>query len=613
MSWFTTYWRAALLCVALALCGGPAHRAEAADPQPYEVVIKPTGISPLDAAVRDSSTLISLRESAPVGGFALMERARQDVARFESALQGLGYYKGQVAVTVGGRPMTDPGLPDAIERMPAEPPVSVVVEIQPGPLFQLGQVTIEGTIPPVARDALRLSSGEDAVASDILAGRDRLLEALRDAGYPMAKVTLLPGTLYLDKNRLDVTFRVETGPIADLGSITFSGLQDMRESFVRERFLLHPGERFNPQAIDAARRDLMALGVFSSVRIVPATSLNAQGKLPLEVDFVERPLRAVELGAAYSTDLGVNLNAAWRHRNLLGGAEQLNVTGSVQLGGSATTKPGYTAGIQFIKPDFLARNQSLDVSVTALKQSLEAYDQTGVIERVSINRRISEHWTLSAGVLGEQERITQEGVTTTYNLIGLPLSARYDTTTSLLDPTEGVRATLSATPMQSLTNKSGTFFIMQASGSTYLDLTNNGRSVVALRGLVGQISGVGVFGIPPTQRFYAGGSATVRGYRFQSIGPQFPSQRPTGGTAVSAGTVEFRQRFLDSYGVVGFIDAGQVSNDGAPFTSQWRVGAGAGVRYYTPIGPIRLDVAVPLNRQPGGDSFELYIGIGQAF
>jgi translocation and assembly module TamA len=137
--------------------------------------------------------------------------------------------------------------------------------------------------------------------------------------------------------------------------------------------------------------------------------------------------------------------------------------------------------------------------------------------------------------------------------------------------------------------------------------------VVALRGLVGQISGVGVFGLPPDQRFYAGGSGTVRGYRYQSIGPRFPSNRPTGGTAISAGTVEFRQRILGNYGVVGFIDAGQVSDDGKPFTSQWRVGAGAGFRYYTPIGPIRLDVAVPLNKQSGGDSFELYIGIGQAF
>ena len=122
-----------------------------------------------------------------------------------------------------------------------------------------------------------------------------------------------------------------------------------------------------------------------------------------------------------------------------------------------------------------------------------------------------------------------------------------------------------------------------------------------------------MFGLPPDQRFYAGGSGTVRGYRYQTLGPQFPDEKPTGGTAISTGTVELRQRILGNYGVVGFVDVGQVSANGAPFTSDWHAAPGVGARYYTSIGPIRLDVAVPLNKLPGGDSFELYIGIGQAF
>jgi translocation and assembly module TamA len=130
---------------------------------------------------------------------------------------------------------------------------------------------------------------------------------------------------------------------------------------------------------------------------------------------------------------------------------------------------------------------------------------------------------------------------------------------------------------------------------------------------VGKAFGADLFSLPPDQRFYAGGSATVRGFRYQSVGPQFPSGRPTGGTAISAGSVELRQRILEHYGVVAFVDAGQVTADGSPFTSNWRVGAGIGARYYTSIGPIRLDVAIPVNRQPHGDAFELYLGIGQAF
>ena len=136
---------------------------------------------------------------------------------------------------------------------------------------------------------------------------------------------------------------------------------------------------------------------------------------------------------------------------------------------------------------------------------------------------------------------------------------------------------------------------------------------MALRGLLGQITGAQQFSLPPDQRFYAGGSATVRGFRYQSVGPQFADGKPTGGTAIGAGSVELRQHLFGNWGAAAFIDAGQVTADGAPLTGTWRIGAGAGVRYYTSIGPIRVDIAVPVNRAPGGDSLEFYIGLGEAF
>jgi translocation and assembly module TamA len=349
------------------------------------------------------------------------------------------------------------------------------------------------------------------------------------------------------------------------------------------------------------------------VRIEPADHLDPDGTIPIAIDVTERPLHSVDVGAAYSTDLGVNVNAGWHHRNLFGNAEQLNLTAGIELGGSAVQKPGYNVGAQFIKPDFLTRDQSLQIELRAVKQSLDAYDQEALIQRIGIDRKFLPNWTVGIGVSGEQERIIQEGVTNYYELLGLPLSAKYDNTNSLLDPTDGFRAAVLLTPTQSFGASSATFVLAQLSGSTYFDLSGGGRSVVALRGLVGKAYGADTFSLPPDQRFYAGGSGTVRGFRYQSIGPQFADGKPTGGTAVSAGSIEFRQRILDKYGVVAFVDAGQVTSNGAPFTSDWRVGAGIGARYYTSIGPIRLDVAIPLNRAPGGDAFELYIGIGQAF
>lgn len=589
---------------------GPTH---AADPQPYDITLQPTGNSALDGALHDSAALIALQKTAPAGGFALVERARQDIGRFTTALHSYGYYKARIDLTIAGHPLDDPSLAQTIADVPASPPVKIAVSFDLGPQFHLGRIRVEGAVPPALANQTGLTTGEPAMAAQVIAARSRLLDAIRAAGYPLAKVDLPPAVLHPDQNLLDVDLQVTTGPQAAIGPITITGLKDMHESYVRQRLQLHQGERFSPAAIEAAREDLSAIGVFSVVRMEPADHLDANGQLPITIDVTERPLHAVDLGIAYSTDLGVNFTTGWHDRNLFGNAEQLNLTAGMQLGGNAVTKPGYNFGAQFIKPDFLARDQSLELDLNAIKQSLQAYDQTALIEKAALNRKLSPHWIGSLGIFGEQESITQEGDTRHYNLVGIPVSLKYDTTTSLLDPTDGVRATFSVTPTQSMGQPSATFFIMQAAGSTYLDLLQDGRSVIALRGLVGQASGVGVFGLPPDQRFYAGGSGTVRGYRYQSIGPHFADNKPTGGTAIATGTVEFRQRILGNYGVAAFVDAGQVSADGAPFTSSWRVGAGVGARYYTPIGPLRVDIAVPLNKQSGGDSFELYIGIGQAF
>jgi translocation and assembly module TamA len=153
---------------------------------------------------------------------------------------------------------------------------------------------------------------------------------------------------------------------------------------------------------------------------------------------------------------------------------------------------------------------------------------------------------------------------------------------------------------------------------------------MAFHALAGLAQGAGQFSLPPDQRFYAGGSGTIRGYRYQSVGPQFDDGNPIGGTAINAGQAEYRQRIGQSLGFVVFLDAGQVSQDVNPLDSTLRFGAGAGVRYYTPIGPIRLDIGVPINREGGGvtkgyyyppdeitrskgDAFEIYIGLGQSF
>ena len=505
-----------------------------------------------------------------------MQRARDDAVRFEEAARAFGYYNSTVAVTIDARPLDDPTLVDAIDHAPASPPIPVAVTIAPGATVPHRADHRHGhRCPRTSSRFLGSPPGRTALAAPVVAAQNQLLTALREASYPFATVDLAPAVLHRDRRTLDVSFQIAPGPKAPLGPIRFTGLHDMSEAWLRKRLLIQPGDPFQPSRIDKARQDLLSLGVFSSVRMIPATKLNAAGALPLDVDVEERKRHAVDVGAAWSTDLGANANIAWHHRNLFGEAEQLNLTAAVQLGGDATTKPGGQVGAQFIKPDFLRRDQSLQIDLSAVDQSLIPYDQRALIEKIGITRKLWTSWSIQGGILAEQEVITQEGVTRPYAFVGLPFSVKYDSTKSLLDPVSGLRAAVSIMPVQSL-NGGGTYTVTQVTGSTYFDLSHQGRSVIALRGLIGQVAGVGVFGLPPDQRLYAGGTDTVRGYRYQSIGPKFADGKPIGGTAVSAATVEFRQRFLEHWGAAAFLDVGQASDDGKPFSANWRAGAGAG-------------------------------------
>jgi translocation and assembly module TamA len=595
----------------------PCH-ARAADPVTYDASLAPVANDALMAVLRDSSLLVALQDTAKVGPFGLISRTQQDQGRLVSALNGFGYYKGAVAITIGGKAADDPALPEFLESAAAGQTVPVRIAVSTGPQFHIGQIALNGQVPEAARNAVSpLAEGAPAVASDVLAAQARILSALQDKGFALATVSAPDALVHPDRDTLDVAFTVTPGPRLDLGPITINGLQDVNERFVRRRLLVHQGDRFDPAKIEAARQDLVNTGVFGTVRAAPAAKADAAGQLPLAFTVQERPRHAVTVTASYSTDLGVMLGAKWQHRNLFGNAEQLTVSASSSGGGTAQPNPGYNVSAQFVRPDLFRRDLSLQVDATLLKESLQAYDRTAALADILFAQKLSKQWTVGAGIAFTQEQVTQEGVTRDYTLVGLPLTARYDSTDNLFNPGHGIRANASVTPTESLSHRDATFVLLQAGASTYLDLSalwgEQGRSIIALRALAGAAEGATQFALPPDQRFYAGGSATVRGYRYQAVGPRFADRNPMGGTSVAAASVEFRQRILESFGAVAFLDAGQVAANGTAFSGSMMLGAGVGVRYYTDFGPIRVDFALPLDKRPGDDSFEVYIGIGQAF
>ena len=654
-----------------------ATMAHAADPQSYKVEMVSTGNSDMNATLKATSELSTLRTSAPVGPFALIGRARSDLDRLKTVLESYGYYQSYVAITIDGLPLDDPALGDELTSKPKGTDAHVKVTFALGSIYHLRNITIDGELPQSFDGKLGLKTGALAVADQVLAAGERLQTALEDAGYAFAKVDPPIAHEIPAERVLDVSFHVTTGARVNIGAIQVSGLKRMKESFVRRRLLVHTGELYGASKIESARKDLLALGVFTSVTVQVGEKPDSAGQVPITFKMRERVLHAVSLSAAYSTDLGGSSGVTWTQRDMTGRADSLTLGANVlNLGGTDSTGIGYDLTAKYLLPEFGHRDQSLQLAVEAINQSLQAYDQKAITFGATLTRKLSPVWSVSVGATAEVERIQQEGYiqelqslveadqlttvcpklqtvgpyseclvngivangteeifttalqTSHYELLALPMSVSFNTTgldSPLEDATHGIRASLSEAPTLSLGTKTAKYFITQGNLAYYFDLnhlnwSDPGRSVIALRGLIGLAQGAGQYSLPPDQRFYAGGSGTVRGYRFQSVGPLFPDGNPIGGTAINAGQAEYRQRIGQSLGYVVFMDAGQVSQDVNPLDSTLRFGTGAGVRYYTPIGPIRLDLGLPINRpinpttkKKEGDAFEIYIGLGQSF
>jgi translocation and assembly module TamA len=661
-----------------------ARAALAADPQPYSVKFDPTGNKELDSSLKASSQLESLRSSAPAGPFALIGRAQSDIERLQTVCESYGYYQRAITITIAGHPLEDVDLPGTLRALPKSPAVQVQVKMQLGPLYHLRKVSLDGEVSDKARAAFALDSGAPAAAANVLAAGQRLQDALQEEGHAFARVDA--PTAFEDAHDpvLDVTFKINAGAVYRIGDIRIEGLKRMHSKFVEDRVTIHKGDLYSTGKIEQARAALLALGVFSGVTVkLPKQEEVSGDSVPVTFDVNERKRHAVSVQAGYSTDLGGSGGATWTDRNTFGNAEVLQVTGNiVDLGGSATKSPGYQVIGTLTRPDFLRSDQSLQYSVGVLKQNLDAYDQDAVTAGIAINRTLSPHWKASVGLTVEHEEIIQQeiidetdangaqiidpttgqptqvaaDIVNHYTLLAIPITLKYDTTglsNPLDDPLRGMRFSTSIAPTESFNSTANnsategkptphaTFLVLQGQFSTYLDFnrfnwTPPGRSVLAFRALGARAVGATQFALPPDQRFYGGGSATVRGYAYQSLGPVLQgTSTPAGGTELAATGIEFRQRFYSNWAAAVFADAGAVTPASGLFEAKFNqskvtgctvttstgrtqtlcegVGVGTGVRYYTPIGPVRVDLGFPLERTPNSGSFQVYIGLGQAF
>ena len=229
---------------------------------------------------------------------------------------------------------------------------------------------------------------------------------------------------------------------------------------------------------------------------------------------------------------------------------------------------------------------------------------------------MAEEWTWSYGAeltaSKEDDTVKATGAPRRRQYLtgALPSSLSYDGSDDLLNPTRGYRLAARVSPELSLQGSAFGYVKAQVDGSTYVPL--GGRTVIAGRARFGSIIGASADRIAPTRRFYAGGGGSVRGYGYQKIGPLDVNGDPAGGRSLAEFSIEARVRFGD-FGVVPFLDAGNLYTAKLPSFQHLRYGAGLGVRYYTSFGPIRVDVGTPINRRSGDSRIAVYVSLGQAF
>ena len=612
---------------------------------PYKVTFAVNGsddTKALTRALQDASNLYKLRSNAPPDGDALVRRAIADSEPLTDALWASGYFNARVTIAVAGFPVADerPALAahHAAETFRNRAPVPITITAETGPLFRIKAVSlvVKGGAAgdPVFADAGKatgLGPGEPATSALIRAGQAKVVDALRSRSYPLARIVAVRPMVDHAALTMEIEIEIDSGRKAGFGEITVTSPQTINPSIVRSYIYLEDGQPYTPKDVADTRKSIAKIPAVGSVRIREAASLDANNNLPLSVDVTERPRHLLGAAARYSTIDGPALKTYWEDRNLFGGAERLRLDAETflapRIDGSSLkgfddlrrSDIGARFSFAFEKPALAGTRNDLVIGGSAVRERIGDNRVGGYTARyfdgtVGIRHRFSDTVSVQAGIEGETGQTSDVLGQVNYTLLGVPLSAKYDSTDNLLDPTQGVRIAASLTPYAALSGRSDGFVQSKLAASTYYAVDEDARYVLAARLGLGSITGSDLADIPSTHRFYAGGSGSVRGYAYRTLSPLSPGGQLIGGRSLIDGSLEARIKVTETIGVVPFIDAGSAFRSTFPdFDQTVALGAGIGFRYYTPIGPIRLDVATPLNPRRGDKPIVVYISVGQAF
>ena len=482
----------------------------------------------------------------------------------------------------------------------------VVFSITSGPAFSITQFRIEYTDEGIDRPAslteLNIDADGDASGAALQKSQQKFLTSLWNAGYPAAKMVSRYADADLEAHTAIAFFTFESGPQARFGDIQLAGDLRTEPKYLKQLRTWEEGEPVDRSKLVAYRDRLAATGLFSTIDVAPGAP-DADGVAPVIVTLEERKRRTIGAGVSFSTDEGPGGRLFFEYRNLFGAGESARV----EVEGNALSQ-----AIQFRAekpmPGFPGE---IFGQFGFTNETTDAFNARTINIGVGVAKRwLDDRLTTRGGLAFETSKITEDAIEERTYFFSAPLSAIWDTETDPLALDQGVRAALVLTPYTG----SDTFTSAELTARSRINFGGGDRFTIAGRARVGAIFGSTLADLPLNKRFYAGGGSSVRGFAFQEAGPLDVDGDPTGGRSVIDGGLEARFKVTKSIQLAGFADAGNVSANTTPdFGGDYFVGVGGGVRYFTPIGPIRADFAIPLDKRETDADFQLYISLGQPF
>jgi len=573
------------------------QKVEADTPVAYTVTIEGLENKDLHKLLEDVSDTMKLKQKPPASQRLLKRRVQEDIPKLITALKSRGFYAAKVEFEIK-----------------EEEPLQVIFTIDPGSPYLLNAVDIQISGDQVDdklklpdTEQLGLKIGGIAESKPLLEARNTLIRWFKNQGYPFPEIERPKLLVNHDDLTVVATMLVESGPQAGFGETTITGLESVDEAFVRKLIPWKEGDPYDAGLFKTMRQRIVNTGLFSVVKMIEGNKLDDNGNVPMTIELRERKHRSVSAGVNYWTDEGLGGKASWEHRNLFNQSERLRISGVVS---------GFTQAVEgsFRKPLFFREDQNLQLGLRIAQDEPDAYTSRNIIASAIVERALREKMIVGAGMAFKQSLVEQLITDEEFSLLSLPMSFAWDRSDNLLDPHRGNRLRLNLEPFTDISKTDLTFTRGGITLRQYLPLLKKPDSILAGRVTAGTIVGAERNEIPADERLYAGGGGSIRGYFYQSVGPLIGTT-PLGGRSVLDLSLELRLKATERLGLVAFIDGG-TAFEGTHFDTHENIlwGAGGGIRYYTPIGPLRLDVGFPLDRREGiDDAFQVYLSIGQAF